>query len=654
MRGRWRGPSSHVDGVTVGGVLDPHAPDAPYDSAWHRRKLDYRLVNPANRRRFKVIVVGTGLAGAGAAAALGELGYQVESFTFHDAPRRAHSVAAQGGINAAREDTADNDSLQRFVTDTVKGGDFRGREVDAFRLAEESMRVVDHLNAIGAPFAREYGGTLATRSFGGVQVSRTFYARGQTGQQLQVASAQALQRQVHAGTVTLRVRHEMLDLIMDGDRVGGVVMRNLISGDITAHTAHAVVLATGGYGNIFFHSTLAKNSNASAIWRAAQHGAHFASPSFIQFHPTALPISSQWQSKTILMSESLRNDGRVWVPTRPGDQRPANDIPETERDYYLERKYPAFGNLTPRDVASRAATEQIRSGHGVGPLCNGVYLDFRDAIARLGRHTIAERYGNLFHMYTNATGEDPYEVPMRIAPGAHFTMGGLWSDYDLMTSLPGLFVGGECGWGYHGANRLGANSLLSACVDGWFTLPHTVANYLAPHLGTEPLADDSPQVRAALSRTRARADALLAIGGTHGPGHFHRLLGAILYEGCGVIRSRETLEHAIGRIRELRAEFWRDLRVVGTGLHLNQELELAGRVADYLELAELMCVDALDREESCGAHFRAEHQRDGEATRDDKRWAFASAWQVGTDGGFIRHHEPLHFDTVPLTTRDYR
>ncbi|RMB59880.1 succinate dehydrogenase (quinone) flavoprotein subunit [Tessaracoccus antarcticus] len=638
----------------MGGVLDPHAPDAPYDSAWHRRKLDYRLVNPANRRRFKVIVVGTGLAGAGAAAALGELGYQVESFTFHDAPRRAHSVAAQGGINAAREDTADNDSLQRFVTDTVKGGDFRGREVDAFRLAEESMRVVDHLNAIGAPFAREYGGTLATRSFGGVQVSRTFYARGQTGQQLQVASAQALQRQVHAGTVTLRVRHEMLDLIMDGDRVGGVVMRNLISGDITAHTAHAVVLATGGYGNIFFHSTLAKNSNASAIWRAAQHGAHFASPSFIQFHPTALPISSQWQSKTILMSESLRNDGRVWVPTRPGDQRPANDIPETERDYYLERKYPAFGNLTPRDVASRAATEQIRSGHGVGPLCNGVYLDFRDAIARLGRHTIAERYGNLFHMYTNATGEDPYEVPMRIAPGAHFTMGGLWSDYDLMTSLPGLFVGGECGWGYHGANRLGANSLLSACVDGWFTLPHTVANYLAPHLGTEPLADDSPQVRAALSRTRARADALLAIGGTHGPGHFHRLLGAILYEGCGVIRSRETLEHAIGRIRELRAEFWRDLRVVGTGLHLNQELELAGRVADYLELAELMCVDALDREESCGAHFRAEHQRDGEATRDDKRWAFASAWQVGTDGGFIRHHEPLHFDTVPLTTRDYR
>ena len=654
MSGHRSWPPSGVDGVGVGGVLDPHVPEGPNDSAWRRRKLDYHLVNPANRRKFKIIVVGTGLAGSGAAAALGELGYEVECFTFHDAPRRAHSVAAQGGINAAREGTADNDSLQRFVTDTVKGGDFRGREVDAFRLAEESMRVVDHLNAIGAPFAREYGGTLATRSFGGVQVSRTFYARGQTGQQLQVASAQALQRQVHAGTVTLRVRHEMLDLIMDGERVGGVVMRNLISGDITAHTAHAVVLATGGYGSIFFHSTLAKNSNASAIWRAAQHGAHFASPSFVQFHPTALPISSQWQSKTILMSESLRNDGRIWVPVSAGDKRAANDIPEAERDYYLERKYPAFGNLTPRDVASRAATEQIRSGHGVGPLRNGVYLDFRDAIARLGRDTIAERYGNLFHMYTNATGEDPYAVPMRIAPGAHFTMGGLWSDYDLMTSIPGLFVGGECGWGYHGANRLGANSLLSACVDGWFTLPHTVANHLSPHLGREQLAQDSPEVRAALSRTRARVDALLAIGGSHGPSHFHRRLGEILYDGCGVIRTRAGLLGAIANIRELRAEFWRDLRVVGTGERLNQELELAGRAADFLELGELMCVDALDREESCGAHFRAEYQRDGEAARDDEHWAFASAWQIAPEGGFVRHHEPLTFDTVPLTTRDYR
>ncbi|MGV8847421.1 fumarate reductase/succinate dehydrogenase flavoprotein subunit [Tessaracoccus sp.] len=653
MKTRWKAPNSGVEGVRVGGILDPHTPEGPHESAWRRRKLDYELVNPANRRRFKVIVVGTGLAGSGAAAALGELGYEVKCFTFHDAPRRAHSVAAQGGINAARDGTADNDSLQRFVTDTVKGGDFRGREADAFRLAEESMRVVDHLNAMGAPFAREYGGTLATRSFGGVQVSRTFYARGQTGQQLQVASAQALQRQVNAGTVTLRVRHEMLDLIMDEDRVGGVVMRNLISGDITAHTAHAVVLCTGGYGNIFFHSTLAKNSNASAIWRAAQHGAHFASPSFIQFHPTALPISSPWQSKTILMSESLRNDGRIWVPTVSGDDRPANDIPEAERDYYLERKYPAFGNLTPRDVASRAATEQIRSGHGVGPLNNGVYLDFRDAIARLGRDAIEGRYGNLFHMYRNATGENPYEVPMRIAPGAHFTMGGLWSDYDLMTSLPGLFVGGECGWGYHGANRLGANSLLSACVDGWFTLPHAVANHLSPHLGLQPLAADAPQVVAAVARARARVDSLLAIQGSHGPAHFHRLLGGILYEGCGVIRTAETLLTAIASIRALREEFWRDLRVVGTGEYLNQELEHAGRVADYLELAELMCVDALDREESCGAHFRAEHQSDGEAQRDDKHWAFASAWQIAPDRGFVRHHEPLAFDSVPLTTRDY-
>lgn len=649
----WTPPDAKVEGVRVGGILDPHAPGGPAATAWRRRKLDYQLVNPSNRRKFKVIVVGTGLAGSGVAASLGELGYQVECFTFHDAPRRAHSVAAQGGINAARDNTADNDSLERFVIDTVKGGDFRGREVDAFRLAEESMGVVNHLNAIGAPFAREYGGTLATRSFGGVQVSRTFYTRGQTGQQLQVASAQALLRQVNAGTVTLRIRHEMLDLIMDDERVGGVVMRNLISGDITAHTAHAVVLCTGGYGNIFFHSTLAKNSNASAIWRATQRGAHFASPSFVQFHPTALPISSQWQSKTSLMSESLRNDGRIWVPAEAGDTRAANDIPETERDYYLERKYPAFGNLTPRDVASRAATEQIRSGHGVGPLRNGVYLDFRDAIARLGKSTIEERYGNLLHMYRNATGEDPYVVPMRIAPGAHFTMGGLWSDYDMMTSLPGLFVGGECGWGYHGANRLGANSLLSACVDGWFTLPHSLANYLAPQLGSKTLSDDSPQVLTALARTRARVESLLAIQGNHGPAYFHRQLGEILYEGCGVIRTGETLQAAIARIRELRSAFWTDLRVVGTGERLNQELEHAGRVADYLELAELMCVDALDREESCGAHFRAEYQKNGEAARDDTHWAFASAWQIAPDGGFVRYHEALVFDTVALTKRDY-
>ncbi|MCC2317442.1 fumarate reductase/succinate dehydrogenase flavoprotein subunit [Cellulomonas chengniuliangii] len=647
-------PASRVPGVTTGDVLDGRVPDGSPATAWARRKLAYKLVNPANRRKFKIIVVGTGLAGSGAAAALGELGYDVHSFTYHDAPRRAHSVAAQGGINAARARKVDNDSIERFVTDTVKGGDFRGREVDAFRLGEESVRVIDHLNAIGAPFAREYGGALATRSFGGVQVSRTYYTRGQTGQQLQVASAQALLRQVDAGTVTLRTRHEMLDLIIDDGRARGVIMRNLLTGEITSHTADAVVLATGGYGNVFYFSTLAKNSNASAAWRATQRGALFASPSFIQFHPTALPVSSRWQSKTILMSESLRNDGRIWVPLAPGDERAPNDIPEGERDYYLERRYPTFGNLTPRDVASRNASEQITAGRGVGPLKNSVYLDFRDAIARLGAAKIAERYGNLFEMYTHATGEDPYKVPMRIAPGAHFTMGGLWSDYDQMTSIPGLFVGGEAGWGYHGANRLGANSLLSACVDGWFTLPYSIPNYLAPLLGQPRLADDGPAAREALARARSRVDSLLAVDGQHGPTYFHRLLGDILYAGCGVHRTAETLTTAITAIRELRERFWTELRVAGTGDHLNQELERAGRVADYLELAELMCVDALDREESCGAHFRGEHQVDGEAARDDELWAFVSAWEAPGDGTFVRHHEPLSFDAVPLQKRNYR
>ena len=647
-------PDSSVPGVEPGSILDGRVPEGDPRTAWERRRLSYTLVNPNNRRKFRVIVVGTGLAGAGAAAALGELGYDVHAFTYHDAPRRAHSVAAQGGINAARARKVDNDSVDRFVIDTVKGGDFRGREADAFRLGEESVRVIDHMNAIGAPFAREYGGQLATRSFGGVQVSRTYYTRGQTGQQLQIASAQALLRQVDAGTVTLRTRHEMLDLIIEDGRVQGVIMRNLLTGEISAHTAHAVILATGGYGNVFYFSTLAKNSNASAAWRAVQRGALLASPSFIQFHPTALPVSSKWQSKTILMSESLRNDGRIWVPVDPDDKRAPGDIPEDERDYYLERKYPAFGNLTPRDVASRNAHEQIRAGRGVGPLKNSVYLDFRDAIARIGKKKIAERYGNLFEMYTHATGEDPYTEPMRIAPGAHFTLGGLWSDYDQMTSLPGLFVGGEAGWGYHGANRLGANSLLSACVDGWFTLPYSVPNYLAPLLGSQRLPDDAPAVTEALDRTRDRVDRLMSVQGEHGPTYFHRLLGDILYEGCGVERTRETLTTAIDKIRALRTRFWTELRVLGDEDRLNQELEKAGRVADYLELAELMCVDALDREESCGAHFRAEHQQDGEAVRDDDRWAFVSAWGVPGDGRHVRHAEPLAFDAVPLTRRNYK
>ena len=542
------------------GMLDPHLPEGDPRTAWERRKAEYKLVSPANRKKYTVIVIGTGLAGSGVAAALGELGYKVESFTFHDAPRRAHSVAAQGGINAARARKVDGDSLTRFVTDTVKGGDFRGREADVWRLAEESVRVIDHMNAIGAPFAREYGGQLATRSFGGVQVSRTYYTRGQTGQQLQIAGAQALLRQVERGTVKLHTRHEMLDLIVADGRAQGVVVRDLVTGRVSVTTGHAVVLATGGYGSVFFHSTLAMNSNATATWRAHRRGAFFASPSFIQFHPTALPVSSHWQSKTTLMSESLRNDGRIWVPVTPGDERAPGDIPEAERDYYLERRYPAFGNLTPRDIASRAARTEIEAGRGVGPLKNSVYLDFRDAISRLGRTVIAERYGNLFEMYRDATGEDPYEEPMRIAPGAHFTMGGLWCDFNQMTSVPGLFVGGEAGNNYHGANRLGANSLLSACVDGWFTLPLAIPNYLAGLAG-QPLLDvDAPEATEALDDVRGRIDHLINNPGHTRPATFHRRLGEILYAGCGVSRSEAGLTRALEQVQELREEFWRDVR----------------------------------------------------------------------------------------------
>ena len=637
------------------GMLDPHLPEGDPRTAWERRKAEYKLVSPANRKKYTVIVIGTGLAGSGVAAALGELGYKVESFTFHDAPRRAHSVAAQGGINAARARKVDGDSLTRFVTDTVKGGDFRGREADVWRLAEESVRVIDHMNAIGAPFAREYGGQLATRSFGGVQVSRTYYTRGQTGQQLQIAGAQALLRQVERGTVKLHTRHEMLDLIVADGRAQGVVVRDLVTGRVSVTTGHAVVLATGGYGSVFFHSTLAMNSNATATWRAHRRGAFFASPSFIQFHPTALPVSSHWQSKTTLMSESLRNDGRIWVPVTPGDERAPGDIPETERDYYLERRYPAFGNLTPRDIASRAARTEIEAGRGVGPLKNSVYLDFRDAISRLGRTVIAERYGNLFEMYRDATGEDPYEEPMRIAPGAHFTMGGVWCDFNQMTSVPGLFVGGEAGNNYHGANRLGANSLLSACVDGWFTLPLAIPNYLAGLAG-QPLLDvDAPEAAEALDDVRGRIDHLINNPGHTRPATFHRRLGEILYAGCGVSRSEAGLTRALEQVQELREEFWRDVRVTGTDDRLNQELEKAGRVADFLELAELMITDALDRQESCGAHFREEYALpDGEAKRDDERWCNVSAWETNPAGQHRRYQEPLRFESVKLQVRNYR
>ncbi|MFC5930535.1 fumarate reductase/succinate dehydrogenase flavoprotein subunit [Cryobacterium melibiosiphilum] len=640
---------------TLGEPIAGGQPTGDPAEAWADRKLHYKLVSPLNRRKFTVIVVGTGLAGAACAAALGEQGYNVHSFTFHDSPRRAHSVAAQGGINAARARQVDNDSLARFVKDTVKGGDFRAREADCWRLAEESVRVIDHLDAIGAPFAREYGGQLATRSFGGVQVSRTYYTRGQTGQQLQTAASQALLRQVAAGTVTLHTRSEMLDLIVKDGVASGIVVRDLISGEIWSQTGHAVVLATGGYGNAFFKSTLAKNSNVSAAFRAHRRGALFASPSFLQFHPTALPLGSDWQSKTILMSESLRNDGRIWVPVAPGDPRAANDIPEAERDYYLERRYPAFGNLAPRDVASRAARDEIEAGRGVGPLQNSVYLDFRDPLARIGRTVIEERYGNLFEMYADATGESPFEVPMRIAPGAHFAMGGLWSDYDLMTSIPGLFVGGEAGWAYHGANRLGANSLLSANVDGWFTLPASIPNYLAPLLGTPALPADDMAVIRTVAETEGAVQALAASPGTQGPDRFHRRLGEILYARCGVSRSAAGLSEGIRLIRELRADFQRDLRVAGTAAGFNQELERAGRVADFIDLGELMCLDALDRDESCGAHFRVEHQlADGEAARDDDNWAFVSAWERRPDGRYRRHAEPLTFESVRPQTRNYK
>ena len=649
-------PLAPVDDLyTVGDDLDPRLPEGPPIEAWDRRRSEYRLVSPANRRALTVIVVGTGLAGSGAAATLGRLGYRVECFSLHDAPRRAHSVAAQGGINAARARVVDGDCLTRFVTDTIKGGDYRGREADVVRLGMESGRVIDHMEAIGAPFAREYGGQLATRSFGGVQVSRTYYTRGQTGHQMEIACAQALQEQIAAGSVRMHPRTEMLDLIVADSRAQGIVARDLLTGEVSAHTAHAVVLATGGYGSIYHYSTLAMASNATATWRSHRRGAAFASACMIQFHPTALPVSSRWQSKTTLMSESLRNDGRIWVPVRPGDDRPANDIPEAERDYYLERKYPAFGNLTPRDVASRNAREQIVSGRGVGPLRNSVYLDFRDALERLGRPTIASRYGNLFSMYLDATGEDPYEVPMRIAPGAHFTMGGLWVDFDQMTTVPGLFAGGEASNNYHGANRLGANSLLSASVDGWFVLPLAVPNYLAGLVGTTPLDADCPQAREAVADTRRRIEALLAVGGTHRPVWFHRKLGEILYADCGVSRSEAGLRSAVGKVRSLREEFWADVRVVGDQARLNQELERALRVADFLELAEVMVLDALDRRESAGAHFREEYATPaGEAKRDDDAWCSVSAWQTATDGSHERRCEPLSFSLVPMRVRDYR
>ena len=647
-----------IDGLYYEGekIADTKAPHSvPIDRRWEQRKFEAKLVNPANRRKLDIIVVGSGLAGGAAAASLGEQGYNVKVFFYQDSARRAHSIAAQGGINAAKNYRNDGDSVYRLFYDTVKGGDYRAREDNVYRLAEVSANIIDQCVAQGVPFAREYGGLLDNRSFGGVQVSRTFYARGQTGQQLLIGAYQALERQVHAGTVKEFRRHEMVELIIVDGRARGIVTRDMVSGKIETHLADAVVLASGGYGNVFFLSTNAMGCNATAVWRAHRKGAYFANPCYTQIHPTCIPQSGDFQSKLTLMSESLRNDGRIWVPVRPGDERPPNEIPEDERDYYLERKYPAFGNLTPRDVASRNAREQIESGRGVGPLRNSVYLDFRDALERLGKETIASRYGNLFEMYLDATGEDPYEVPMRIAPGAHFTMGGLWVDFDQMSTIPGLFVGGEASNNYHGANRLGANSLLSASVDGWFVLPLAVPNYLAGLVGSRPLSPDAPEALQAVADTRARIEALMAVGGTHRPVWFHRRLGEILYAGCGVSRSEAGLLRALEEVRALREEFWADVTVVGGQARLNQELEKALRVADFLELAEVMVLDALDRRESAGAHFREEYAtQGGEARRNDETWCSVSAWQTGDDGGHTRRTEPLSFSLVPMQVRDYR
>ena len=651
-------PESSVDGVTVGKVLKDNAPhEVGQDQQWTYAKDHFGLVSPLNRNKFRVLIVGTGLAGGAAAAALGELGYDVKVFTYHDSPRRAHSIAAQGGVNSSRGKKLDNDSTYLHTKDTVKGGDYRCRENDCWRLAMESPKVIDHMNAIGAPFSREYGGTLATRSFGGVQVSRTYYTRGQTGQQLQLATTSALYRQIGAGNVEIFTHADMQDVIVENGVCKGVVMRNLITGELTAHTGHATVLATGGYGNVYHMSTLAKNSNVSAIMRAYDQGAYMASPSFVQFHPTGLPVNSDWQSKTILMSESLRNDGRIWTPKKKGDDRDPNNIPDDERDYFLERRYPAFGNLVPRDIASRANAQQINAGYGVGPKKNSVYLDLGDAIKRLGKDTIRERYGNLIQMYEEAIGESAYETPMRIAPTCHYTMGGLWTDFHEMTSIPGLFCAGEASWMYHGANRLGANSLLSSSVEGWFTLPFTIPNYLAPLLGEEVSAEDSPAAQEALERSQKRIDRIMNIGGEepHGAAHYHRQLGEILYFSCGVSRNVEDMKDGIEKIRALRKEFWANVHVPGEANEMNQELEYALRVADYLDLGELMCVDALDRDESCGAHYRDDHlSEDGEAERDDDNWCFVSAWESNGDEKFIRHSEPLYFDRIPLMTRNYK
>jgi succinate dehydrogenase / fumarate reductase flavoprotein subunit len=636
-------------------AVNARVPAGPLETKWERHKFDMKLVSPANKRKYTIIVVGTGLAGASAAATLSELGYRVIGITYHDSPRRAHSIAAQGGINAAKNYPNDGDSVFRLFYDTIKGGDFRAREANVHRLAEVSVNIIDQCVAQGVPFAREYGGLLANRSFGGAQVSRTFYARGQTGQQLLLGAYQALERQIGRGAVDMHPHTEMLDLLVVDGRARGIVARDLITGQVQSFVGDAVVLATGGYGNVFYLSTNARNSNATAIWRAHKRGAAFANPCFTQIHPTCIPVSGDYQSKLTLMSESLRNDGRVWVPARGGDSRAPGDIPDTDRDYYLERKYPSFGNLAPRDIASRAAKQVCDEGRGVGPTGLGVYLDFRDAIQRLGAGTIADRYGNLFEMYQRITDEDPYRVPMRIYPAVHYTMGGLWVDYNLMSTIPGLHVIGEANFSDHGANRLGASALMQGLADGYFILPYTIGDYLA----SAKLARVEPagrEVRAIEADVAHRTQRLLAIKGRRTVDAFHRQLGRIVWEKCGMARNDAGLREALREIPEVRAEFWENVAVPGTGESLNQALEKAARVADFLELAELMCLDALHRTESCGGHFREESQTaDGEALRDDEHFAYAAAWQYAGEGKPpVLVKEPLAFETVHLSQRSYK
>ncbi|GLC27269.1 fumarate reductase/succinate dehydrogenase flavoprotein subunit [Roseisolibacter agri] len=635
--------------------LNSKIPAGPIAEKWDKHKFNLKLVNPANKRKYEVIVVGAGLAGASAAATLSELGYRVKCFVYHDSPRRAHSIAAQGGINAAKNYQNDGDSVHRLFYDTVKGGDFRAREANVHRLAQVSVNIIDQCVAQGVPFAREYGGLLANRSFGGAQVSRTFYARGQTGQQLLLGAYQALEKEIAKGGVKMYTYHEMLDLVTVDGVARGIVVRDMNTGEISTHAAHAVVLATGGYGNVFYLSTNAKHSNATAIWRAHKRGAAFANACYTQIHPTCIPVSGDHQSKLTLMSESLRNDGRVWVPKKAGDKRPPAQIPEDERDYYLERRYPSFGNLAPRDISSRSAKYVCDEGRGVGETGLGVYLDFSDAIKRLGKQAIAERYGNLFEMYQRITDENPYEVPMRIYPAVHYTMGGLWVDYNLMSTVPGLYVLGEANFSDHGANRLGASALMQGLADGYFVLPYTIGDYLST-LKPTPVDTSAPEFKSVEAETRQRVSQLLGIKGKRTPTAIHRQLGKIMWDKCGMARTREGLTEAIGEIAALREEFWQNVNVVGEAGTINQQLEIAARVADFLELGELMCRDALHREESCGGHFREEYQTpDGEALRNDDEFAYVAAWEYTGDVSAPRlHKEPLVFENVPLATRSYK